>query len=160
MTNQFPAIRTRSELPSNSNAPSILAVNGVFTFVALVAVVPRVYVRAAMLKFVGSDDYVIVAAMASNLRSQMHLVGSLADIAVQICGIGVFACFVGECKAGVGKHVKYISLPNYETIFHWIHFHSLTVMVGISLVKISIAFFLLRLVPREMVPTVPLGHDW
>jgi hypothetical protein len=66
--NQFSGLGSRSELQSNSNAPSILAVNGVFTFIAMVVVALRVYVRAAMLRFVGLDDYVIVAAMVISLQ--------------------------------------------------------------------------------------------
>lgn len=58
----------------------------------------------------------------------------------------MFACFVGECKAGVGRHIQYISPANVETIYHWIYFHSLITVVGASLVKISIALFLLRFV--------------
>lgn len=68
MANQFSGLESRSGLSSNSNAPWILAVNGSFTFTALVVVVLRVYVRTAMLKFWGSDDYVIVAAMVSSLQ--------------------------------------------------------------------------------------------
>jgi hypothetical protein len=79
MASQFSELGSRSELQSNSNAPSILAVSGVFTFIAMVVVVLRVYVRAAMLKCVGLDDYVIVAAMVSNLHSQSHTRGVVAD---------------------------------------------------------------------------------
>jgi len=34
-------------------------------------------------------------------------------------------------------------------MLHWQFFHSLIVTVGISLVKLSVAFFLLRLVPGK-----------
>ena len=67
MMEHLSSLGSRSELPSDSLASSILAINGVFTFVALVVVVLRIYVRAAMLQFVGSDDYVIIAAMVSTL---------------------------------------------------------------------------------------------
>jgi hypothetical protein len=59
----------------------------------------------------------------------------------------VLACFIGECKAGVGRHAQNISPGELQTIFHWLYFHSLVNVTGVSLVKISVALFLLRLVP-------------
>lgn len=41
----------------------ILSITGVFTGVALVTVVSRVYVRAAMLRVFGLDDWVILLSM-------------------------------------------------------------------------------------------------
>jgi hypothetical protein len=43
-------------------------------------------------------------------------------------------------------HETTIILPEEEKLLHWQFYHSLIVMVGISLIKISIACFLLRLV--------------
>jgi hypothetical protein len=57
----------------------------------------------------------------------------------------VFACFVGETKNGMGRYEVTITVPELETILHWQFFHSIIVMVGISLIKISIACFLMRL---------------
>lgn len=74
MVNQFSGLESRSGLSSNSNAPRILAVNGSLTFIALVVVVLRIYVRTAMLDFWGSDDYVIVAAMVSSLQCSVPYV--------------------------------------------------------------------------------------
>lgn len=48
---------------NESNAYEILSVTGVFGFLALLAVVLRMYVRMFMLKYSGSDDWVMVAAM-------------------------------------------------------------------------------------------------
>jgi hypothetical protein len=50
---------------TTSNAPSILAINGTFMTFALLVVLARIYVRTFMLRTVGSDDYVIMAAMVS-----------------------------------------------------------------------------------------------
>jgi len=89
----------------------------------------RVYVRAAMLKVMGVDDYLSIGAMA--------------------CSVGVLICFVGETKLGVGRRSRDISTQALSKIDHWMFFHSLMVTIGISLVKISIAFFLLRLVQAK-----------
>lgn len=48
---------------AQSDTTSILAVTGVFGTAALTCVILRLYVRSAMLKFVGADDYVMLVAM-------------------------------------------------------------------------------------------------
>lgn len=45
-----------------SNASNLLAIHGTFCGVAVLSVLLRLYVRIFMLKSVGSDDYIIVAA--------------------------------------------------------------------------------------------------
>ena len=62
-------LKRRSEPSSSTHAPSILAINGAFTGLALVVVALRVYVRIKILKFAGADDCVIVAAMVRNRPS-------------------------------------------------------------------------------------------
>lgn len=58
------------EQPINdSNADSILGINGFFASAALVVVCLRIYVRAVMLKTFGVDDYIICAAMVSSSPS-------------------------------------------------------------------------------------------
>ena len=79
-----------------------------------------------MLKTIGPDDYMILAAMTM--------------------GVGVLICFVGETQNGIGRHIQYISAVDMGKILHWQFFHSLWIMMGISFVKMSVGFFLLRLV--------------
>ncbi|KAH9207631.1 hypothetical protein DL95DRAFT_395890 [Leptodontidium sp. 2 PMI_412] len=109
----------------STNAPSILAVNGVFFGFTVVVMAARIYVRAVMLKTIGTDDWLILAAT--------------------LCGAGVFACFVGETHNGKGMHAASIRPDEFVRYFHWTYFHSIIVTVGISLVKLSVGFFLLRL---------------
>lgn len=47
----------------------------------------------------------------------------------------------------MGMHYKTISVSAYTKLLHWQFFHSIIVTVGISLIKISVAFFLYRLTP-------------
>jgi hypothetical protein len=49
----------------STNAPTILAINGAFTGLALCVVLARIYVRTIMLKTFGIDDGFIVAALVS-----------------------------------------------------------------------------------------------
>lgn len=58
----------------------------------------------------------------------------------------MLVCFVGETHHGLGMHTTSIPFPELIKEIHWNFFHSIIVTLGISLVKVSIAFFLLRLV--------------
>jgi hypothetical protein len=46
-------------------------------------------------------------------------------------------------------HTASITADELVKMLHWQFFHSLSVTLGISLIKISVAFFLLRLVPGK-----------
>jgi hypothetical protein len=47
---------------TSTNAPSILAINGVFCGFTVLVVAARIYVRMVMLKTMGTDDYLMAAA--------------------------------------------------------------------------------------------------
>ncbi|KXT12387.1 hypothetical protein AC579_1709 [Pseudocercospora musae] len=112
---------------AESNAHEILGVTGAMMTLAVIVMGMRLAVRAVMLKSVGPDDYVMLAAT--------------------IMAVATFACFVGESHHGVGRHVQCISPSDYQEFAKWQWPHSLVVMWGVILVKISIALFLMRLVP-------------
>ncbi|KAL3422256.1 integral membrane protein [Phlyctema vagabunda] len=124
-----PELMARQSNPDETNAASILAINAVFCWFTFVVVGLRIYVRTVMLKKMGVDDWICSGAM--------------------LMGVAVFICFLGEIHWGLGHHQADISLPHMIKILHWIFFHSIFVTVGISLVKISLAFFLLRFVPGK-----------
>jgi hypothetical protein len=84
---------------NSSNAPSILAINGFFAGFTLLIVLARLYVRTFMLRSMGADDWLISAAM--------------------LCGVGVFVCFIGESKHGVGKFSAAISNSEMVKMLHW-----------------------------------------
>ncbi|KUJ23165.1 uncharacterized protein LY89DRAFT_169714 [Mollisia scopiformis] len=114
-----------------NNGPVILAVTGAFTGFAALVVIMRIYVRAFMLKTVGADDWIMMVAM--------------------LASAAVYACFVAEVDLGVGHHMSDPTLvSNLEKIFHWFFYHGLLNVFGISTVKVSIGFFLLRLVQGTM----------
>ncbi|OJD40489.1 phosphatidylserine decarboxylase [Diplodia corticola] len=113
-----------------SAADEILSITSVFTALALVLVILRLYVRGWMLRFLGSDDYVMLFAMVLSLI--------------------VMVCFVQEIKYGLGKHavVMLSDSVNYTKFSKWLYIHSLIIMVAVSAVKVSIALFLMRLAER------------
>ncbi|KAF2748441.1 hypothetical protein M011DRAFT_400844 [Sporormia fimetaria CBS 119925] len=111
-----------------SNAPKILAITGSFFAAAASVFLLRCYVRLGMLKVFGIDDYIMALAML-------------------LCA-AVFACFKLLTDYGMGKHflVLLIVMPEtYAQMSKILYVYSVLIMVGISTVKISIAFFLLRL---------------
>jgi hypothetical protein len=46
----------------------------------------------------------------------------------------------------MGRHIHYIEPLHLENLMHWLYYQSWIIVFGVSLTKISIAFFLLRLV--------------
>ncbi|CZR51873.1 uncharacterized protein PAC_01750 [Phialocephala subalpina] len=71
----------------------------------------------------------------------------LVVIMRMLASAGVFICFVAEVDFGVGHRMSDPGLMgNVMKIFHWFFFHGLLNVFGISTVKVSIGFFLLRLV--------------
>jgi hypothetical protein len=74
---------------TSTNAPSILAINGVFCTLTVIVGVLRIYVRSVMLKTFGTDDWFILAATVSyhlfvtNYRIH-HFLGSDILIPVQV----------------------------------------------------------------------------
>jgi len=110
-----------------SHGKTILTITGVFTGFAIAVVLARLYVRAFMLKTMGIDDYFMIVAM--------------------VCSATVFAFFVEEVKLGVGEHFgNPHQFSNFSSILHWGYFHGIVLVTGISSVKVSVGFFLLRLV--------------
>ncbi len=53
---------TATATDNSTNAPSILAINGVFCAFTILVVAARMYVRLMMLKTVGTDDFLVAAA--------------------------------------------------------------------------------------------------
>ncbi|OAG02010.1 uncharacterized protein CC84DRAFT_1046309, partial [Paraphaeosphaeria sporulosa] len=94
---------------------------------ALLIVILRCYVRITMLRVFGKDDYVMVVST--------------------MFAAATFVCFIIETHNGLGNHLMVLLMDAnmYKSFAKTLYVHSLMVMVGISCVKISIAFSLLRL---------------
>ncbi|PMD44631.1 hypothetical protein L207DRAFT_579565 [Hyaloscypha variabilis F] len=119
------------EFLAENNGPRIIIITSTITGISFLVVFLRVYVRAVMLKTVGSDDYTMIAAM--------------------VFAAGVLLCFVEEVKLGVGHHTAAIFAEpvlaaNFSRVIEWLWIHALLNLVAIFFVKISVGLFLLRLV--------------
>ncbi|KAI9050571.1 hypothetical protein LZ554_005732 [Drepanopeziza brunnea f. sp. 'monogermtubi'] len=106
-----------------------LTINGILCGLTVLVISARMFVRAVMLKTVGTDDGFIIAAT--------------------VLGGVVFICYVGGTKNGRGRYTADIRPDEMVRMLHWQFYHSIANTVGISLVKFSVAFFLLRLVPGK-----------
>lgn len=66
-------------------------------------------------------------------------------------------CWVGETRLGIGRHEQDVRVDNLLVITHWQFYYSIIVTVGISLVKISLGFLLLRLVQKRLYRNCLIG---
>lgn len=67
---------------------------------------------------------------------------------LQILAVTVFAIFVQGTHHGMGRHFSTIPPEEYTALFYGIFWQGLLVVFAVSFVKLSIAFFLLRLAQR------------
>ncbi|KAE8380541.1 hypothetical protein BDV26DRAFT_290292 [Aspergillus bertholletiae] len=109
---------------SDSRAPHILAIIGSLTGLSGILVALRCYVRLCILRKFLPDDGVIVASL--------------------LCAFGVLACFIGESHHGVGHFSANIEPPDFQILSEYMFYHAIVIVLGISLVKVSLALFLLR----------------
>jgi hypothetical protein len=112
-----------------SNVASILGITGAFATAALVVVALRLYVRTCMLRFVGLDDWSMILAVSM--------------------AVGTFICLCAESSYGMGRHREWQQPWMFEPYFRWLFAHGLMVMLGVVLVKISVAFFLMRIMIQK-----------
>ncbi|PIG88775.1 hypothetical protein AARAC_006595 [Aspergillus arachidicola] len=110
--------------PSDSRAPHILAIIGSLTGLSGLLVALRCYVRLFLLRKFLPDDGVIVASL--------------------LCAFGVLACFIGESHHGVGLFSDDIKPEDFQILSEYMFYHAIVIVLGISLVKVSLALFLLR----------------
>ncbi|PYH43759.1 oxidoreductase [Aspergillus saccharolyticus JOP 1030-1] len=120
----------------SSHAPTILAVVGSLTGLSTLIVLLRCYVRGLVLRKFNAEEYNVIGAW--------------------LCAVGVLVCFVIETQHGVGRYSKDISGEDVMYLAKVVWFHSIIVMVGLSLVKISLAVFLRRFA-QSMLRKVLIG---
>lgn len=114
-----------------TNAPKLLAQNGALYGVVAVVVLLRCYIRTIMLKSFGKDDWTILLAFAF--------------------ATATFITYAMQTKVGIGRHLIVIQndKERYQEFLRLRQVQSILVGIGVSLVKISVIFFLLRLVTKR-----------
>ncbi|CZR64523.1 uncharacterized protein PAC_14421 [Phialocephala subalpina] len=119
-----------SGLPDMNKGPQILGAVATTTILALTVVAMRLYVRIWMLRSASFDDYFIIAGMACSLIS--------------------FGINIPDVIYGAGRHVAYISPPSKIPTGLKLNFVTQSILLsGVTFVKVSIGFFLLRIAPNN-----------
>lgn len=114
-----------------TNASLLLTQTGALFGVTAFIVVLRCYVRVVMLRCFGKDDWTMLLAFGFAMAT--------------------FIVYAEQTKLGLGKHLSVMKMnPGNERQFLKLRqVQSILVGIGVGMVKISIAFFLLRLVTRK-----------
>jgi hypothetical protein len=114
-----------------TNAPTLLLQAGILFGATALVVFLRCYVRAVMLKSFGKDDWTMLFAFAF--------------------ATATFVVYAEQTKVGLGKHLSVMRMDaeGQRQFLRLRQVQSIIVGIGVGLVKISIACFLLRLVTRK-----------
>ncbi|KAF2192261.1 hypothetical protein K469DRAFT_553143 [Zopfia rhizophila CBS 207.26] len=110
--------------PDENEGPAILGTTIAVTTLALFTLIIRLYVRFHMIKNVGWDDYVMMAAMCLCVAGQ--------------------AIIIPQVHFGAGRHINHIPPKDFQTAFKLNFISQPIYLIAISFVKLSIGFFLLR----------------
>ncbi|KAF8858680.1 hypothetical protein BDZ45DRAFT_651041 [Acephala macrosclerotiorum] len=112
-----------------NRGPAILGATITVTILAFASVCARMFVRVKMIRSTGPDDYVILFAML------LSLVGIGIVIPEVQNGAGRHIAYIEPAKAKLGLELNFITQPLY--------------LWAITIVKCSIALFLLRIAPTK-----------
>ncbi|KAF1940907.1 hypothetical protein EJ02DRAFT_378708 [Clathrospora elynae] len=111
--------------PDENQGPNILSATLTVTSVALITVLARLYVRLRMIRNFGWDDYAMISAMSLCIAGQCII--------------------IPEVYFGAGRHIQYIEPEHFKQAFKLNFVTQPLYLFAISLVKISVGFFLLRI---------------
>ncbi|PVH91818.1 hypothetical protein DM02DRAFT_545072 [Periconia macrospinosa] len=111
--------------PKENYGPTVLGVTITVTIIALITLIARLYVRVKMIRNVGWDDYVMIAAMVVCIAEQ--------------------AVIIREVHFGAGKHINQISPEGIKEAFKLNFVTQPLYLFSVMLVKESVGFFLLRI---------------
>ncbi|KAM0809282.1 hypothetical protein AB5N19_09625 [Seiridium cardinale] len=130
MAGSVDAVSVRSDNGQvDTNAPSILGVTGTLMALSFVVVSLRCYVRLVMLKSFSMDDAIMIVALVMAVLSMV--------------------CFIGMVQHGAGRWEADIPDNWWVGLKFWSYLIGPFSTTGISLVKISAAFFLLRFMRQK-----------
>ncbi|EEY15739.1 conserved hypothetical protein [Verticillium alfalfae VaMs.102] len=126
-------------LPADVNrGPEILGVCGAMVGLALVFVVLRVYVRVAIIRQLGWDDYCMIVAMAVMFAEMMVI--------------------IPQVGYGAGRHVEFIEPKS--NVVEGLRLNFVTqplCLIALCLTKVSVGLFLLRMTPSARFRKFILG---
>jgi hypothetical protein len=115
-----------------TNSPQLLTQAGILFGVTAFVIFLRCYVRVVMLRCFGKDDWTMLLAFAF--------------------ATATFLVYAEQTKVGLGKHLSVMRMDTEmeRQFLRLRQVQSIIVGIGVGLFKISIAYFLLRLVTRKV----------
>ena len=147
------ALAARETPTEGSRAPHILAIVGALTGLSALLVFLRCYVRLFILRKFHLEDGFMVASLVSPYVSLLAIwsLCTSPNPTRKACAFGLLGCFIGESHHGVGSWSEDISPADSEKLSEYMFYHAIVIVLGISLVKISIGFFLLRFTSQNKI---------
>ncbi|ODH52184.1 hypothetical protein GX48_01741 [Paracoccidioides brasiliensis] len=119
---------SKSFLAGDWHVSLILGLSGCLAGFCIVVVSLRCYARGMLDRHFWHDDYAVFLAI--------------------ICSIIVLGCLIGEVYNGLGQSTSLLSSENREYLAKIGYIHAIFGTLGISAVKISCGFFILRTIDR------------
>ncbi|KAH4924788.1 hypothetical protein HBI70_096550 [Parastagonospora nodorum] len=114
------------EYMAENHAPHLRAIEGYLFTLSMSVILMRLYIRIFILKKFGWDDWMMVAS--------------------GVMCITCFAIFIHVIHLGLGRHIEAFPPENFLPFFRIMYFYSIAIILAYSFIKLSIGFFLLRLV--------------
>lgn len=137
-----------AEYLSYNKGPLYLVIVATLGSIALSTFLLRVHTRIKLLHFFGIDDCLCLVAVVSHPKIKMIKRSESNPHALQFCSIGALVVFIALERLGIGKHIYAIPAENLTQLVRWQWYFTLFIVIGISFVKLSVAFFLLRIIHR------------
>ncbi|KAH7028271.1 hypothetical protein B0J12DRAFT_704697 [Macrophomina phaseolina] len=115
--------------PDDSIALQTLVPCGILQAIAVTLFVARMYTRLRPVRNLWWDDYIISVAIATSVPA--------------------YSLQITACKHGLGRHTYYVSSEDLSTTMHHLFGLYCLNLVGVGLVRISVACSLLRFLPSK-----------
>ncbi|KAI2475879.1 hypothetical protein Ptr902_12705 [Pyrenophora tritici-repentis] len=114
------------ELIAYSNAHNLIAEAATLCTIAVLTVILRCYARAVVIKSFGYDDWTMILAT--------------------VMAIATLVCILLQVPLGLGKYTSVIQMDpvKYQHLLKIRYAHQIICNAAVTIVKISVAFFLLR----------------
>jgi len=137
-----------SGLPDVNKGPQIVGAITTTTILALIVLAMRLYVRFWMLRTASFDDYFMIAGMVNPIFPKASI--SIVLTLLKTCSLISFGVNIAAVTYGAGRHAAYIFPPSKITTGLRLNFITQPLLLsGVTLVKVSIGFFLLRIAPNN-----------
>jgi hypothetical protein len=137
------------ELIAYSNGDRLVTQAATLCAVALATFLLRCYARVVVVKSFGYDDWTMLMAMVITLTNRPTL--SITNTLIQLMDVATLVCVVLEVPYGLGKYLSVIQMDpmKYQQLLKVRYVHQIICNAAVTVVKISVALFLLRFATKK-----------